>query len=233
MLTGCFILRKNSVELTPSYKELKWNEAVKDVSFRQKLFIGSGLVLCILISFPFFFQYIELREGTALKDLLLEQLTAKDVSIPIFGIIWTTTLLFFRRSVQYPMLFLTFMYGFVLLSVSRFISISLVPLNPPHGLIPLVDPISNAFYGKSFITKDLFYSGHTSTQCLFFLCFHRKYDRLIALFCTIAIGFLVLVQHVHYTIDVIAAPVFTFICFIIAKKIVNSGPISIIETIER
>jgi hypothetical protein len=230
---GCFNLRKNSVELTPSYKELKWNEALKDASFRQKLFIGSGLVVCTLISFPFFFQSIELREGTVLKDLLLEQLTARDVSIPIFCMIWTTTLLFFRRSVQNPMLFLTFMYGFILLSVSRFISISLVPLNPPHGLIPLVDPISNAFYGKSFITKDLFYSGHTSTQCLFFLCFHRKLDRLIALFCTIAIGFLVLVQHVHYTIDVIAAPVFTFICFIIAKKIVNSGPISIIETIER
>jgi hypothetical protein len=233
MLTGCFILRKKSVELTPSYKELKWNEAMKDASFKQKLLIGSGLAVCTLISFPFFFQYIELREGTVLKDLLLEQLNAKDVSIPIFCIIWTTTLLFFRRSVQNPMLFLTFMYGFILLSVSRFISISLVPLNPPHDLIPLVDPISNAFYGKSFITKDLFYSGHTSTQCLFFLCFHRKSDRLIALFCTIAIGFLVLVQHVHYTVDVIAAPVFTFICFIIAKKIVNSGPISIIETIER
>ena len=205
---------------------------MKDFSFRLKLYIGIGLLACTLISFPFFFQYIQLREGAVLNDLLLEHLTGRDVSIPIFTIIWSMTLLFLRRSIQSPMLFLTFMYGFILLSVSRFISISIVPLNPPHGLIPLVDPISNSFYGKSFITKDLFYSGHTSTQCLFFLCFRRKLDRLIALFCTIAIGILVLVQHVHYTIDVVAAPVFTFICFYIAKKIVNSRPISVVESIE-
>jgi hypothetical protein len=221
------------VALAPSYNELTWVDTLKDDSFKVKLYIGIGLLVTVLISFPFFFQHIELREGTVLNDAVLDYLSPRDASIPIFTIIWTMTALFFVRSVQSPTLFLTFMYGFILLSVSRFVTISLVALDPPHGLIPLVDPISNSFYGKSFVTKDLFYSGHTSAQCLFFLCFRRKLDRLIALFCTIAVGFLVLVQHVHYTIDVIAAPVFTIICFYIAKKIVNSKPKSIIESIER
>ena len=219
--------------LAPSYNELTWVDTMKDDSFKIKLYIGIGLLLTVLISFPFFFQHIELREGAVLNDVVLDYLSPRDASIPIFTIIWTMTALFFVRSVQSPTLFLTFMYGFILLSVSRFATISLVALNPPNGLIPLVDPISNSFYGKSFVTKDLFYSGHTSAQCLFFLCFRRKLDRLIALFCTIAVGFLVLVQHVHYTIDVIAAPVFTIICYFIAKKIVNSKPKSIIESIER
>ena len=219
--------------LAPSYNELTWVDTLKDDSFKVKLYIGIGLLVTVLISFPFFFQHIELREGTVLNDAVLDYLSPRDASIPIFTIIWTMTALFFVRSVQSPTLFLTFMYGFILLSVSRFVTISLVALDPPHGLIPLIDPISNSFYGKSFVTKDLFYSGHTSAQCLFFLCFRRKLDRLIALFCTIAVGFLVLVQHVHYTIDVIAAPVFTIICFYIAKKIVNSKPKSIIESIER
>ncbi|HEU4632491.1 MAG TPA: phosphatase PAP2-related protein [Flavisolibacter sp.] len=221
------------MEIAPSYKELKWMDTLKDETFKIKLYIGIALLLMVFISFPFFFQYIELREGRVLDDLVLNQLRARDVSIPIFTIIWGMTALFFVRSVQSPSLFLTFMYGFVLLSLSRFITIYLIPLNPPNELIPLVDPISNSFYGKSYVTKDLFYSGHTATQCLFFLCFRRKLDKLIALFCSIAIGFLVLVQHVHYTIDVMAAPVFAIICVYIAKKIVNSKPILIREPIER
>jgi hypothetical protein len=163
-----------------------------------------------------------------LKDSVLDVLGPKDVSVPIFAVIWSCTAFFLYRCVQSPMMFMTYMYGFVLLTLSRMITISLVPLNPPDGLIPLIDPISNSFYGKTFITKDLFYSGHTATQCLFFFCFRRKLDRAIALFCSIAVGFLVLVQHVHYTIDVVAAPVFTFICYFIAKKIVNSRPNKIV-----
>lgn len=221
------------MEIASSYKELKWNETLKDEAFKVKLYIGIALLVTVLISFPFFFQHIELREGEVMDDVVLGLLTPRDVSIPIFTIIWSMTALLFIRSVQSPLLFLTFMYGFILLSASRFMTIYFVPLNPPTDLIPLVDPISNSFYGKSYVTKDLFYSGHTATQCLFFLCFRRKIDRLIALFCTIAVGFLVLVQHVHYTIDVIAAPVFTIICFFIAKKIVNSRPISLTEPIER
>jgi len=221
------------MEVATSYKELTWNDTMKDESFKVKLYIGIALLLTVLISFPFFFQYIELREGQILDDIVLDQVTARDVSVPIFTIIWATTLLICIRSVQSPAFFITVMFAFILLSVSRFLTIYFVALNPPDGLIPLIDPISNSFYGKSYVTKDLFYSGHTATQCLFFLCFRRKFDRYIALFCTIAIGVLVLIQHVHYTIDVLAAPVFAIICFLIAKKIVNSKPISIIEPIER
>jgi hypothetical protein len=32
-------------------------------------------------------------------------------------------------------------------------------------------------------------------------------------------GFLVLVQHVHYTIDVVSAPVFAYICYWLATKV--------------
>lgn len=183
------------------------------------------MLLAILISFPFFFQHIEQREGYQLSDPLLSLMPAKDVSLPVFLSIWAVTVLFFIRSVKTPALFLTYMYGYIFVSLLRFATISLIPLNPPADLIPLVDPISNQFYGGSYVTKDLFFSGHTSTVCLFFLCFHRKYDRLIALFCTIAVGILVLVQHVHYTVDVIAAPIFTALCFVMAKKLVNSKPI--------
>src|SRR5215204_3485143 len=123
------------MQLTTSCKEPRWAEMMKDESFRKKLYVGIVLALAILISFPFFFQYIEQREGEVLNDVLLGMIPARDVSIPIFTIIWSVTMLFFVRSAQNPTLFLTFMYGFIILSVTRFLTISFVPLNPPHELI--------------------------------------------------------------------------------------------------
>ena len=200
----------------------KWVAAIRNFSFRSKLIIGFILLLTVLILLPFFFQHIEHRQGYELSDILLNVLPATDVSIPVFSMIWSMALLFIIRSVSSPQLFLLYLFSFLFLCICRIVTITLVPLNAPDGLIALIDPISNIFYGeRGFITKDLFFSGHTATLCLFFYCFQRKWDKIIALICTIAVGFLVLVQHVHYTIDVLAAPVFSFLCFILAKKIVN------------
>jgi hypothetical protein len=199
-----------------------WSLAVKNISFRSKLITGLVLLLTIVISLPFFFQYIEQRPGYDLKDALLNALPATNVSIPIFAMIWSMVLLFIIRSINDPHLFILYLFGFLFLCLFRMITLFLIPLNAPGGLIELQDPLSNFFYGtKDFITKDLFFSGHTATLCLFFFSFQRKWDKLIALLCTIAVGFLVLIQHVHYTIDVIAAPFFAYLSFFLAKKIVN------------
>jgi hypothetical protein len=136
---------KFPVDQSPTYKEPSWAESLKDDAFKVRLYVGIILLGVVLVSFPFFFQHIELRDGAMLNDWFLEQLQPRDVSIPIFAIIWSMTIFFLVRSVQSPTIFLTFMYGFILLSVSRFITISLVPLDPPHNLIPLIDPISNSF----------------------------------------------------------------------------------------
>ena len=198
-----------------------WKMALAKTRFKWKLVTGLVLITIILSALPFFFQHIQSRPGRLIEDPFLHLLGPADVSIPIFAILWSMALFFVLRSIQHPSVFIVSLFGFVFLFLSRMITISLFPLEPTWGLIPLVDPISNSFYGESFITKDLFYSGHTAAVCLFFFSFHRKMDKLIALVCTIAVGILVIVQHVHYTIDVIAAPIFTFICYLLARKIVN------------
>lgn len=199
-----------------------WLLAIKNISFRSKLIIGIILLLIVLAALPFFFQYIERRQGYDISDGLLDALPSFDVSIPIFAFIWSTVLLFIVRSFTDPDLFIVYLFGFLFLCLFRIATLTLVPLNAPNKLIALQDPISNFFYGtQDFITKDLFFSGHTATLCLFFFCFQRKWDKIFAFICTIAVGFLVLIQHVHYTIDVIVAPVFTYLSFFMAKKIVN------------
>jgi len=206
--------------ITQGFAEDKWVHAIKDPLFRKKLYVGVISVIITLGSLPFFFQYIEQRNGVVIRDMVLNFFLATDVSIPIFATLWSMTILMIVRSVQSPKIFVTVLYSFLFMELSRMITISLFPLNPPEHLIPLVDPLSNSFYGKSFITKDLFYSGHTASMFLFFLCFRRKTDKLLSLLCSIAVGVLVLVQHVHYTIDVIAAPFFSTICYLIGRRIV-------------
>lgn len=205
-------------------KSIGWQQALNYAPYKRSLLAGLAIVIILLGGLPFFFHYIEQRQGVVLDDKVLEWLAPHDVSIPVFSFIWFTVLLFIIRSVKDPYIFIRVLFTFLFLTLFRYASISLVPLNPPPGLIPLVDPIANQFYGSTYITKDLFFSGHTSTQWLFFLCFRRKLDKTIALISTIAVGFLVLVQHVHYTVDVLAAPVFTTMCYYISRKIVNSEP---------
>lgn len=199
-----------------------WKSNWQSSDYRKKLIIGLILISFILLSLPFFYQAIEQRNGISFNDYLLAWLPAYDLSLFIFTVIWSMTLLTFSRFKQDPNIFLTFLWGFILINLSRFVSIGLIPLNAPADLIPIHDPISNHFYGPKFITKDLFFSGHTAAMFLMFLCLKKRTDKILALLATIFIGVAVLLQHVHYTMDVVMAPLITYFIWVGSKKIVAS-----------
>jgi hypothetical protein len=121
--------------------------------------------------------------------------------------------LFVFRAKNSPVLFKNFLLAYVLLSISRILMIFLFPLEPPAGLIELKDPVISLFIGPKFIEKDLFFSGHTSTIFLLYLCFENKTDKWIAAGLALLTGVLLIIQHVHYTIDIAAAPLFAYICY--------------------
>jgi hypothetical protein len=195
----------------------QWSIAFANKIFRQKFLTSFIILIVLLIFLPYFFQHIEKRNGIVLDDFILQQLKARDVSILIFFIIWSVSILMITRAVKNPNIFIRLLSSFTLLTISRIISIYLFALNAPTGLIVLKDPLSNFFYGTTFITKDLFYSGHTATMFLMFLCLEKKTDKLVALTASFLVGILVLVQHVHYSIDVLVAPFFTYIIYRLAK----------------
>ena len=196
----------------PYYKGSSWSEAWSNANFKRKAF-GAAIVFTILmLLLPYFFAIIEARQGIALDDWFLQAIPSQDCSITIFVFLWSTSLLIIIRSIQQPAIFLRVVYLLIAITLIRMVSISLVPLEPPAGLIQLIDPLTSITYGNRqlFITKDLFFSGHTSNIFMFYLCLQRKRDKQFALLATIVVATLVLVQHIHYTIDVVAAFIFTY-----------------------
>ncbi len=197
------------------YEVYSWKEALNSTSYKRKFISGAIIFALLLILFPYFFRIIENRsDGIKFDDAILYLLPPTNVSTLIFLIIWSTAALSIFRCVKEPLICLLFLWSYIILNITRIMSITLLPLEPPVDIIPLMDPISNIFYGGKFITKDLFYSGHTATMFLMFLCLQKKFDKAITLVATFAIGILVLVQHVHYTLDVVVAPLFAYLSYI-------------------
>ncbi len=204
----------------PYIKE-QWKNVWQESSFRIKTYVGSVILIAILVYLPFFFKGIEKIEGAQLNDYILARLPAMDMSVLTFVLIWSMSIFILIRCIQSPAVFLVFLLSIDLLFLSRILTITLFPLNPPQGLIPLSDPIANIFYGgpEMFITKDLFYSGHTSSMFLIALCIPQKRYKQAAIGISISVGMLVLIQHIHYTIDVLAAFVFTYLIYLLGKKL--------------
>ena len=197
----------------PYYSNSTWSEAWASSLFRKKVIFGILLFPSILLILPTFFSKIEARQGIVLNDWLLKRIPSMDFSVVIFILVWSTSLLILVRCIQKPAIFLMTLYFLIIITLLRIITISIIPLDPPNGLIILKDPITSLSYGGSsvFITKDLFFSGHTANLFMFYLCLQKKRDKLFALSTSLLVGLLVLVQHVHYSIDVVGAIVFTYL----------------------
>ncbi|OOQ61211.1 hypothetical protein BC343_21435 [Mucilaginibacter pedocola] len=195
-----------------------WVEALQEPKTRSKILLASVVTIFILSGMPFFFGYIEKRNGVVLNDWLLARIPSYNVSIIIFALIWGMGGLIVSRALYNPNIYIRYAWTLFFVNLTRMATILLFALNPPHGMVYLIDPISGIFYGNKVITKDLFYSGHTSTMVLVFLCLEKRRDKIISFIATISVMVLLLIQHIHYTIDVLAAPVFVYIIFLITNR---------------
>jgi hypothetical protein len=197
---------------SPSLKH-NWTVIWNSRNKRYQMIIGTVIVAAIIFSLQFFFAHIQKRKGAVLNDWLLARIPPHDVSVLIFALIGAMALLILIRAINNPSIYITYCWTLIFVYIVRFVTLSLVALDPPTGMVPLVDPISSAFSGNAVITKDLFFSGHTATMVQIFLCLEKRTDKLIALIAAVAVACLLLVQHIHYTIDVLAAPVVVYPCY--------------------
>lgn len=109
---------------------------------------------------------------------------------------------------------------FLIKSVSLFIIIRAVFVSLTHiGPYPLKLELESGLL--NFITSgnDLFFSGHTGLPFLIALIFWRHlYIRILFLSSSVVFGIIVLLSHLHYSIDVFAAFFITYSIYHIAIK---------------
>ncbi|MFN8370194.1 MAG: phosphatase PAP2-related protein [Bacteriovoracaceae bacterium] len=208
---------------TPDYTDiihawrLHW-----DIKAFKKLFICSFIFFVFSMFFyTNFIQWCELRESTVLNDPILKLFKPIDLTWICFFFVYLGVICGTYLMLQRPLIICLGLIAYSLMALLRSVTIFLMPLSPPTNILPLVDPFAQIFLGGKLIQKDLFFSGHTATMFFFYLCNMNGKIRYLFFIATIIIGTCVLAQHVHYTIDVIAAPFFMFMAYFWASKIVK------------
>lgn len=206
-----------------TYERLKsaWLEELQKKYFRN-MFAATVFLLAVALFFlAKFLAYNEVRQGFSFSDPLLNKFAPIDVTWLTFILIYTGLVIALTSLAFYPERMLVALQSYTLVASLRLITIYFLPLNAPHGIIPLNDPFIEFFGGGNTLLRDLFFSGHTSTMFLFFLTSPSKTLKPIFLTCTFLVGSLVLVQHVHYTIDVVSAPFFAYTSYRISRLLVK------------
>lgn len=180
----------------------------------MKFFVTIGLLALLLLSLGTLLNYIESRQGKVFYDPILNFIKPRDVSSFIFITTYLTALIaiIYAFATPYRFLHLLQMYG--VLTGLRIITLFFVPLDPPVEIIPLKDKFLTAtFYHGGENMKDLFFSGHAATLFLFFFFAKDVMLRYLFLASALLVSACVVIQHVHYSYDVIAAPIFAYIAY--------------------
>lgn len=201
--------------------ELKenWSKHLKLEKLRAFLALSILLLITLLILFPKFLLYIESRQGMAFADPLASWFTPIDLTWPIFMIIYISLIAGLLHFAKEPRVLLTAINSYTIMLALRAAAMFMLPLEPPATMIPLNDPFVETFGSGALLTKDLFFSGHTAT--LFLLYLNTKSNTLRKIFgvSAILVAVAVILQHVHYSADVFAAPFFAYTAYLAACRL--------------
>lgn len=187
-----------------------WREALRDPGYRLRLAVTLPALVLALAGLARFLDGIEKRPGVVLPDPVLAALAPRDLTWLTFGLIYLGLAGGVGWLLSRPRRLLLALQAYVVMVAFRVAAMQLTPFEAPEGLLPLNDPLVRLFGPAKLLTKDLFFSGHTSTLFLLALAVTAPRWRALFLACTAAVGVCVLWQHVHYSIDVLAAPFFAY-----------------------
>ena len=195
--------------MTGSIREA-WTEAWRDRGFRLQAALTAPALGLALAALARFVRWVEGRPGATLPDPLLALLTPRDMTWLTFSLIYAGLLAGVALLSRRPRDLLAAVQAYAVMVAFRMAVMWATPLDPPPGMIELRDPFVEGLGTGQLLTRDLFFSGHTSTMFLLFLAVPGRLARGFFLACTALVAACVLWQHVHYAVDVMVAPFFAY-----------------------
>jgi hypothetical protein len=185
-------------------------DAWRDPAWRMELAVTAAILVPVLFALTHFLDWNESRRGVTMPDPVLALFPAVNLTWLTFLVIYAGIIVGLAVLLQNPRRLLLVFQAYAVMALFRMAAMYLSPLEPPPGIIELRDPFVEFFGGGKTLTRDLFFSGHTSTTFLLFLLIPGKWLRVAYACATLVVGVCVVLQHVHYTFDVVAAPFFAY-----------------------
>lgn len=198
---------------------ISWKSFLKDKKKLTEFIITMIALTVVMISFSQFINFIEQREGVVLSDPILKAFNPINLTWLTFLLIYLSLIIFIVTTFNKPDKLLIAFQAYGLMVIFRTIAMYLTPFEAPETLLPLNDPFVQLFGTGEIPTKDLFFSGHTGTLFLLFLLAENKPLKTFFLLSTLIVGTAVLLQHVHYSIDVFIAPFVAYGAYKIIKNL--------------
>lgn len=211
---------------------MTWEAALGTKRARWALGFSLAVLLMMVLYMPTFYQdIIGPKKGYFLNDPFLNLFKPTDWSLVIFATLYLSVIQTLAASFRKPQAMIVGLTTYCAISVIRMLTMYLVTLEPPIGMILLIDPVTASLvYPDSTFAKDLFFSGHVSTMMVLVLVEQNRIARFLKIAGTSLVGILLAWQQVHYTIDLIVAPFVAVAVYLAVKKILWLGDDQIIPT---
>lgn len=183
---------------------------------------GALFLLLALLVQSYANNYVDFVASTPVGDILLDNLPTVNVGffvvqgVLIFTLIVIFLLLAFPKYIPFALKTLAL---FIIIR-SFFVSLTHLGVNP-NQLILNPESIGFGIYNFFYSVKtDFFFSGHTGVPFLLALVFWKeKFWRYFFFAVSFIFGASMLLAHMHYSIDVFAAPFITYGIFTLAKHL--------------
>jgi hypothetical protein len=194
----------------------RWRHYAAQQEFRVSILTSVLLFIASVVVSLFAIQYATERASNSVTDIFLSNVPVVDVDgLFVYG---TLSLIVFIALllIAHPKRIPFALHGMTLLFFIRSAFISMTHIGP----FPLqtADTGWNALVNHFIFSSDLFFSGHTAVPFLMALMFWQEKNlRYIFLAWSVFMGVVVLLGHLHYSIDVVAAFFITYSIFHMAQ----------------
>lgn len=192
----------------------------RNKEFLVSLFTGAALLTASFIISAYAVGYATESVSNPVTDIVLSNTPIYDVDgLFVYGAILfvlTVFLVCALKPQRGP--FVLKSVAFFIVIRSFFLSLTHINLFPQHVMI--TPNIITYLFPSFFTGSDLFFSGHTGTPFLLALIFwSHPFLRYVFLGFSILFAVVVLLGHLHYSIDVASAYFITFTVFVMAKHV--------------